>query len=316
MAQDLRFSVDVPLTFSHRRWRLGAWIGVPLYAVWTHFTIGIATQHILICLALLALFSFHRKAAYFGALILPFFIGGMLYDNLRLVIHLRGPIHVSDLYEAELALFGVETSHGRMILPFVFRDINWPFMDFVSGITYALYLLQTFLLGAYLVIKDRSRLPLITWGWLFLNFAGWITWLVWPAAPPWYVDTYGLGPAIADALPQAAGAARFDNVIGQPFFNNFYSHSSNVFGAMPSLHCAYPTLCVWVGWSMGRFFRYSTILFAALMCFSAVYLQHHYVLDVIAGIAFATAIFHLVRAWLAGHDDLAQPASPPRVTAT
>jgi len=265
---------------------------MPAFLLWTHFMIGLRFEHWLIAVAGIVFFSAGRKSAWGAYIVLPFLMVGIGYDSLRLVMHLRPEIHVADLYNAELAWFGIETELGRVIPPAFFKTRNHPIMDVISGLTYLLYLAQTFALGLWLFFKGDRRVFFVTWGFFILNIAGWLTWVVWPAAPPWYADQYGLGPAVMDALPSAAGAARFDEVFGITLFHDFYSRNPNVFGAMPSLHCAYPTLVLWLSWGMrSKALKASCVLFAGLMYFSAVYLQHHYVLDVIAGITYATATF-------------------------
>ena len=289
--------LTVPAQFDHRRWRLIGVGAMIAYLVWTHLMMGLRGEHWLIAVTFIALFGASRPSAYFGYLVLPFLAVGIGYDNLRLFMHLRPEVHVADLYHAELTLFGLPTDEGRVIPPLFFATRNHPVLDVVTGITYILYLLETFALGAYLIFADRSRLPLVTWGFFFVNLMGWITWIVFPAAPPWYVAEHGLGPANMAAASSAAGAARFDAVLGVTLFHDFYARSSNVFGAMPSLHCAYPTLCALVAWGHSRRLGFACIAFALLMYFSAVYLQHHYVLDVIAGITYSTAVFLGMVTW-------------------
>jgi membrane-associated phospholipid phosphatase len=122
---------------------------------------------------------------------------------------------------------------------------------------------------------------------MLLNALGVVTYLLYPAAPPWYVMKYGPGPADMAALPSPAGTARFDALLGISYFAKFYARNSNVFGAMPSLHAAYPTFVAWQVWRLGRGWRVGTVAFAAVVVFSAVYLQHHYILDVVAGVTAA-----------------------------
>ncbi len=265
---------------------------MPAFLLYTHLALTLRLEHWVIAAFFVALFSINRKTAWVGFIVLPFLLIGMGYDSLRLVLHLRPEIHVADLHGLELSLFGIETELGRVIPPEYFRTRNHPLMDVISGLTYLLYLAQTFALGVWLLFKNDRRVFLITWGFFFLNIAGWTTWIVWPAAPPWYAQQYGLGPAIMDALPSAAGALRFDDVLGITLFHDYYSRSPNVFGAMPSLHCAYPTLALLIVWGTGhKGLRLACGLFAPVMYFSAVYLQHHYVLDVMAGITYSIATF-------------------------
>lgn len=283
--------MDVPATFNFARWRLVGVVSMPLYLVWTHIFIGLRPEHFVFTIAFMLLFGLNKKTAWFAYLVLPFLLVGIGYENLRLIMDWRPEIHVADLYNTELALFGINTATGPVIPPLFFKTHNHPILDFITGLTYLLYLAETFIFGIYLVFKAPKKLAFITWGFFLLNLVGWITWIVWPAAPPWYVDKYGMGPADLAAPGDPAGAARFDALFGINLFHSFYARNGNVFGAMPSLHCAYPTLVALVAWPMGKKLRIFTILFAGTMYFSAMYLQHHYALDVIAGITYAITVF-------------------------
>ena len=268
------------------------------YLGWTAATTGLRLEHFAIVGVFGALFSM-PKTAPFARLAMPFLVAGILYDNFRLVVDLRGTIRVDELYQAELAWFGVETSEGRTIWPWLLKSYTHPALDFICGITYLLYLPQTFALGALLYFVDRPRMVVLAWSFLLVNILGLITYLVYPAAPPWYVMDYGLGPAILDAQPSPAGTARFDALLGVTIFEQFYSRSANVFGAMPSLHCAYPTVAFLTVMGKGPFWAIPAGLFALLMMFSAVYLQHHYIWDVVVGVLYAVVAVSVVRLVLA-----------------
>lgn len=279
-----------------RAYRLFAFTAFPAYLLWTHFTIGLRAEHAVITGAFMFMFGFNRKTVKFAVLVVPFLLVGVLYDNLRLVIDYRADIHVADLFNAELALFGINTEAGRIILPdFFMKHTHW-FLDFICGAAYLLYLVEVVAFGLFFFWRDQFTLSRFAWAFLLINVMGMITWLAYPAAPPWYVQDYGLGPAVLDALPSPAGALRFDELLGITVFQGFYSRSANVFGAMPSLHCGYPTVVLLCCLSLNRRYQIGAAAFLALVAFSAVYLSHHYVLDVIAGIAYGIAAYLVVAA--------------------
>src|SRR5262249_9887726 len=118
-------------------------------------------------------------------------------------------------------------------------------------------------------------------------------------APPWYVAQYGLGPARMDIHPAAAATSRFDLLLGTHFFDEMYGRGVDVYGAFPSLHVAYPLIAVWIVYRLRelRWLRAPDVLFFLLMCLSAVYLQHHYVIDVLLGIVYAAVTVALLT-WL------------------
>ena len=95
----------------------------------------------------------------------------------------------------------------------------------------------------------------------------------------------------------AAGALRFDKLVGMPIMENFYGKSADVFGAVPSLHVVYPYLCLCYTWRVLPRFRWIALAYWLLILFSAVYLNHHYFLDIFVGISIATltmAAFRLI----------------------
>ena len=126
-----------------------------------------------------------------------------------------------------------------------------------------------------------------------------MTYFAYAAAPPWYVTQYGLGPARTDVRPAAAAAQRFDALLGTRFFDEMYGRGVDVFGAYPSLHVAYPLIAAILAFRIAalRWARWPAVLFFLLMCLSAVYLQHHYVTDVVLGIAYAALALAAVSAW-------------------
>src|SRR5205085_12115864 len=84
--------------------------------------------------------------------------------------------------------------------------------------------------------------------------------------------------------------------LGTSFFEGMYGRGVDVYGAYPSLHVAYPLIAVWAVHRVRelRWARAPAIAFFLLMCLSAVYLQHHYVTDVLLGIAYAVVTLPLL----------------------
>ena len=57
-----------------------------------------------------------------------------------------------------------------------------------------------------------------------------------------------------------------------------------MFGAVPSMHCAYPVLGLLTAWKAASWrTRPIHILYSVVMFLAAVYLDHHWIIDAIAG---------------------------------
>jgi inositol phosphorylceramide synthase catalytic subunit len=244
-------------------------------------------------------------------LALPIWLFAVAYfDVLPPALLLRGDIHVSDLYGAELRWFGSLGPSGRQIPGEVFRDRHWAWVDLVCGLVYMAELVEPLLFVIWLYAFDRQRLPRVVWAFLLLNLCGFATWVLFPAAPPWYVAAYGLGPAVLDARSSAAGLLRLDDVLGIGLVQGYYAQSVNVFGAMPSVHVAVPTMVACATLGMGLRWFLPALLFLAAMTFGAVYFQHHYVLDVSAGLTYGVLSYALVAAFAAIRRARCSPSEP------
>ncbi|MGI8637345.1 MAG: phosphatase PAP2 family protein [Segetibacter sp.] len=116
------------------------------------------------------------------------------------------------------------------------------------------------------------------------NFIGFAGYDLYPAAPPWYIQYYGV--QFQPHTPgNTAGLQRFDNFFHAGIFHALYAKSSNVFAAMPSLHSAYNLIVLY--YAIKNRLGLVNIFFAVVtigIWFAAVYSSHHYVLDVLAGI--------------------------------
>ena len=164
----------------------------------------------------------------------------------------------------------------------------------MAGLAYLVYLLEFVGVFVYLYFRHRPESRKLAWGFLAVNALGIAGYVLFPAAPPWYVLAHGPGPADLAVAPSAAAAARFDALVGIDYFASFYAKNPNVFGAMPSLHVAYPTLAACFLAKRGTRLALFGLAFVAWVAFAAVYLVHHYVLDVAVGAAVGIVAFALV----------------------
>lgn len=237
--------------------------------------------------------------------ILPLILTAIVYDTQRLYAEtLRGKIHVLWPYLTELKLFGIWTN-GQLLTPNqAIQSILNPVLDIYCGIFYVVFIPLHILIFAYqrfwlsfttknLILKEKLSLygPSFTWSFFLVNAIGYSTYYWFAAAPPWYVDLYGLAePANALAAASPARCIRFDNLVGLPIFQNMYSKSANVFGAIPSLHVAYPLLNALYGFKLKNLRAFSVIFYLSV-CFAAIYLNHHYIIDLLWGSAYAIAVF-------------------------
>jgi membrane-associated phospholipid phosphatase len=64
---------------------------------------------------------------------------------------------------------------------------------------------------------------------------------------------------------------------------------------VPSLHVSYPLMIALFGWPVLRWpGRTFVVAFLVTMCVAAVYLDHHWIIDVLLGLAYALGVYALV----------------------
>jgi hypothetical protein len=180
-------------------------------------------------------------------------------------------------------------------LPEWFMSHHLPALDLAAAVPYFAFVYFAVGYAVWLRFRDARKMSLFAWAFAFANWISFIVWIALPVAPPWYVHTHGCAVSLA-ALPSPAGLSRVDTLLGVPYFAHFYARAASVFGALPSMHCAYPMLGLLTAWrDAGRKERALHVFYAAWMACSAVYLGHHWLIDVLAGWATALAGVTLAR---------------------
>jgi hypothetical protein len=246
--------------------------------------------------------------------LLPVALVGLFYDAMRFVknVGLREDnVHVCDLRGAELRIFGITLDGQRMTLQDWFHAHPSHVLDLLCAVPYGTFIFLILGYAVFLYFRDFAAQQRFTWGFLAMNLLGFATYHVYPAAPPWYFHTHGCVVDLAAHASEGARLAWVDSFIGVKYFAGMYGRSSDIYGAVPSLHVAYPLLVAIEGWRHhrlpGRVFLAS---FYVVMCFSAVYLDHHWVIDVIVGTAY-TAVVAVVMRRIIAVKSLPQVDLPP-----
>lgn len=259
---------------------------------------GLRTEHLLLAGFLTLLYYTHVKGREFVTDFFPFALFGALYDFLRVIPkEWAGPIHVVWPYRLELFLFGFRFKE-RMIIPNdYFLEHHHAFFDLAAAAAYSLHMVVPLFLAFLFWKRDRMLTRRFAWAFFLANLFAFVTYVALPVAPPWYVQQYGLTPATWETPSSAAGLIHFDRWIGIPYFQGMYSKSAWVFGAVPSMHAGFPFLNVLFARKVFRMGLIPLILFMLLVWFSAVYLRHHYIIDLIAGVVYVSIAYCLMNGW-------------------
>ena len=245
-------------------------------------------EHVAVTAIALILAYTTAKTRQFYIDVIPYLAVAIGYDSVR---YLR-PYFVTEqnvwacgLRDFELSLF---PAGENMTFMDFFAVHNHPAFDVLFSVPYAVFAYVALVYAGYLFFVDRPRMRHFLWAFMLANFMSFSLWLITPAAPPWYIREFGCTIHL-DASPSAGAALlRVDELFGVDYFKAWYSRTTSVYGAMPSMHCAYPMLGLLTAWKSTTWkTRPLHILYVAWMISAAVYLDHHWIVDGIAGWAIA-----------------------------
>jgi len=204
---------------------------------------------------------------------LPFGFCIAIYTNLHDTVHFVNMNDIQDwLIKFDDWLFGVQ--------PCVWAEqfIN-PRLTDIFIAAYANYFILTIAVALVLYIQKRYREFRYTMVTIIIcYYVSYFLFIIFPAAPPrivlkpfFTVSLHGnLLEPIKHAIEISAQASR---------------------GAFPSLHCAASFLSLFFAWRYVRWLFWVMIPMVFMLIMSTIYLRHHYVIDLFAGLILAIIVF-------------------------
>ena len=190
--------------------------------------------------------------------------------------------------------------------------------DYLVWLTYMSHFFTSFIVAGVLWKRDHARFKRFVALFVGLTFLGYITYVLYPALPPWLASQTGHIAPITRIIPVV-----WDHVgihgAGALFTGN--NQFDNNIAAMPSLHAAYPMLLLLFFWKRARpAVRAILVTYVLAMAFTLVYTGEHFVLDEVVGWSYAIITFvvggRLFDRWVAWRKarreekQSAEPASP------
>ncbi len=266
-----------------------------LYLGFNFFIGDLRKEHIFLVILWWTLFYLSDKTRRFALAYSVFIIFWILYDAMRAVPNYTvNTAHIKEPYEIEKTLFGINDA-GKILTPNeYFARHSRKILDFLSGFFYINWMPIPLGFGLYLFFKDKKTFVEFSLAFLLVNIIGFIFYYLYPAAPPWYVSKYGF--ILKEGVPGSrAGLERFDQLIGYPLFKNIYNKNANVLAAMPSLHATYPLIVFYYSLktNLPKFIKALFAVFMLGIWFAAVYSNHHYLIDVVAGIILSIVVLFI-----------------------
>jgi hypothetical protein len=233
---------------------------------------------------------------------LPFVALLLAYELMRGIADDAGlPLHTTDLAAADrvIALGALPTQVLQNALhPALGPDP----IAIVATVVYMLHFVLPLATGFVLWLWRREQFYDFVAALIVLSLAGFTTYLLLPAAPPWYVASHGMlnGPD-GQPLVTYLKPGAFETLATTLGFDGRYAYSvafgsvnPNLVAAFPSLHVAYPFLTfLMLRRAFGRV-GWLALAYTALVWFAVIYTGDHWLIDGLAGIAYAYVAYYVV----------------------
>jgi hypothetical protein len=229
----------------------------------------------------------------------PLFAILTAYDMLRGEVANLGSVHILPQIDFDRWLFGGRVLTVRLQhLLYTPGHAHW--WDYAAFLVYLSHFFASLTAAAVLWRRNYPRFRRFVYLFVLLTFSGFVTYAVYPAAPPWLASQqpHTLAPTakIINEMWSHVGLASGASVLSAT------SRFANPVAAVPSLHAAYTLLLVLYFWSSVKpRWRFLLVLYPLAMGFALVYTAEHYVIDILLGWLYASVVYfggnHLADAW-------------------
>lgn len=244
------------------------------------------TSDIIFVIFLPAFFLYGKGVEYVKRFF-PFVAIIIFYDSLRSLV----PFFVHDVHFSEMISFDKLIGFGQIPtvrLQHLLYQNHLDWYDYYFYFSYMLHFLAPYVIG---LLIWRYR-PVGYWRFItalvVLSYAAFITYLIFPAAPPWMASNVGY----IDSIHKISTDVWFG--WGIKSYSTIYSSlNANPIAAVPSLHAAYPLLdFFFINRLFGKKFAIPFAIYPLTVWFGVVYMGEHYVYDVVLGILYAFVAFY------------------------
>src|SRR5581483_126153 len=149
------------------------------------------------------------------------------------------PLHEKDIAGAENRLFG---GHNPTVWlqQHLYHPTAVHWYDALASVIYMSHFVATPLLAALLWVRNRTLWLAYVGRVIALSFAGLVTYVLFPEAPPWYAARDHDLPSVARLSTRGLEWFHLGNV--SQLVSDAQSDGANPIAAMPSLHTAFAML--------------------------------------------------------------------------
>ncbi len=220
---------------------------------------------------------------------IPFVLLFLSYEYLRgLAPILNHTVHINAMINVDTFIFG--SVPAVFLQERLFHQGSPQWYDLLAIFVYLLHFIVPMLTAFLFWIINKKRFREYTLALIILSFTAFVTYVIFPAMPPWMAAEQGHLPSVEKILD-----VTFIK-LGQPLPlpTAYFLFRGDPVAAMPSLHAAYPLLVLLFFVRQFKKAGYLLLPYVLGVWFAVIYLGEHYVIDVAVGALYTLIVFIVV----------------------
>jgi|LakMenEpi03Aug12_release.lakeMendotaPanAssembly.Ray.scaffolds.fasta_scaffold65564_4 hypothetical protein len=228
---------------------------------------------------------------------IPFFFLLYAYDFSRGAADQFGrPILIGQLYDLELAWFGIDGQIPTVWLQqHIYNPDSIAIWESLVALMYTSHFVVPWAIIGTLYVRNRDLWKKFARRIIVISMSALITYIAFPAAPPWYAAREGFTDEIFRISTRGWSA------LGIPIAGQIISLGQGVVNqvaAIPSLHAGMAILISIFFWKRSKLpMKFFLVFYMLGMTFTLVYGGEHYILDALLGGIYALAVEYSCRLW-------------------
>lgn len=217
-----------------------------------------------------------------------FFLG---YELLRgLIPYVVKNVHILLMIRIDKFIFGFLPTVKLQTL--FYHPPNFAWYDYLATVIYLFHVFVPVVAGYFFWLKDKELFKDYALGFLILCYSTFITYVLFPAMPPWLASARGYIPPIYQITTLVEAHFLPGNL---PLSTVYTAVGTNPVAAIPSLHAAFPFLVFLFVWKKYPKVSLLIVPYVVAVWLAVIYLGEHYFTDVALGVVYATLAFIIVQ---------------------
>jgi hypothetical protein len=183
--------------------------------------------------------------------------------------------------------------------------VHW--WDYLVWLGYLSHFVVTLVVAAVLYVTNRARFRRLAALIVTVSLAGFVTYFIVPAVPPWLASRQGALPHTTRIVQQVWASLGLHG-IAKVFDGS--TQFANPVAALPSLHAAWPFMLLLFFWPTAKRGRWVLLAYNMFMWFVLMYGAEHYAADIVLGWLYAIVVYVAFTRYWARRDARAAAGAP------